>query len=143
MNLDKLIVKFARAADVIACSDFDNSISEAVLDHKMHNKEIVVAELDGQIVGYLRLEYLWSKIPYIALIRVDQSHRSKGCSRAILNFVEQQLIKQGYKLLLSSSQGAAPLLQQWHCAMGFEECGVINGINPNGVGEIFFRKLLS
>jgi hypothetical protein len=24
--------------------------------------------------------------------------------------------------------------------MGFVECGIINGINENGIGEVFFRK---
>jgi hypothetical protein len=26
--------------------------------------------------------------------------------------------------------------------LGFEECGVINGLNDGGVGEVFFRKAL-
>jgi hypothetical protein len=26
--------------------------------------------------------------------------------------------------------------------MGFEECGIINGINDGGIGEVFFRKYL-
>jgi len=27
--------------------------------------------------------------------------------------------------------------------MGFEECGIVNGVNQKGVGEIFFRKALA
>jgi len=26
--------------------------------------------------------------------------------------------------------------------MGFEECGMINGLNQGGIGEVFFRKTL-
>jgi hypothetical protein len=27
----------------------------------------------------------------------------------------------------------------WHRKMGFAECGIINGINEAGIGEVFFR----
>ncbi|MFU8827154.1 MAG: hypothetical protein ACNA70_06650 [Brevefilum sp.] len=30
----------------------------------------------------------------------------------------------------------------WHRHMGFAECGVINGLNQGGVGEVIFRKSL-
>jgi len=33
-----------------------------------------------------------------------------------------------------------PEPQAWHRHMGFVECGIINGINENGIGEVFFRK---
>ncbi len=47
-----------------------------------------------------------------------------------------------HEFLYSSSQADEPLPQAWHRRMGFAECGLIAGINPGGVGEIFFRKPL-
>ena len=44
--------------------------------------------------------------------------------------------------LYSSSQVDEPPPQAWHRHMGFQECGIIAGINEGGVGEVFFRKAL-
>ena len=44
---------------------------------------------------------------------------------------------------MSSSQADEPEPQTWHRAIGFEECGIISGLNEGGIGEIFFRKKLN
>jgi len=46
-------------------------------------------------------------------------------------------------VLFSSSQANEPEPQAWHRHVGFEECGFIAGINEGGVGEVFFRKVLT
>jgi GNAT superfamily N-acetyltransferase len=105
-------------------------------------QEIVVAQWGGSLVGALHLEYLWSSVPYIALIYVLAEYRHQGVGGALLHFVEAFLSKQGYGVLYSSSQVDEPEAQAWHRHVGFEECGIIAGINK-GVGEVFFRKRLS
>jgi ribosomal protein S18 acetylase RimI-like enzyme len=111
--------------------------------YKIALNEIVLAEFGGRIVGYLRLEYLWMKIPYIGLVFVLPGHRRRGIGRAMLRFLERYLRKTNRTVLLSSSQVNEPIPSQaWHRAMGFEESGIVNGINQNGVGEVFFRKAL-
>lgn len=117
-------------------------VAEEVIKHKIEQNEIIVAEVEGQNVGYLRLEYLWLKIPYIGLIFVQQEYRRQGIGRAILGFLEAFLRSRRHKALLSSSQVDETLSQEWHRAMGFEECGILAGINENGIGEVFFRKSL-
>jgi len=94
-------------------------------------------------VGYLRLEYLWSTVPYIGVIFVQGAYQQRGIGRAMLHFLEAFLRSKGYKILLSSSQVNEPSPQAWHRAVGFEECGILAGVNEDGIGEVFFRKLLS
>lgn len=108
----------------------------------MEWQEIVVAERGGGPVGALHLEYLWSSVPYIALIYVLPEHRRQGVGRALLRFAETFLGGQGHGALYSSSQADEPGPQAWHRHAGFEECGIVAGINK-GVGEVFFRKRLS
>jgi ribosomal protein S18 acetylase RimI-like enzyme len=97
-------------------------------------------------------------IPYLGLVNVNEKYRSKGVGSAMIRFLAEHLIKQGHKVLYSSSQSNEPEPQEWHRAVGFEECGYIAGINPppdvfakdpervyagrRGIGEIFFRKML-
>ena len=146
---DEIVIRFARLDDL----DFvyqDGYISAAVLKRKIEAQtvlnpdrieEIVIAEWNGKRVGYVRLEYLWSIVPYIALIRVLPEYRRRGVGKALLRFIETFLRDAGHEALYSSSQADEPKPQAWHRYMGFEECGFIAGIN-DGVGEVFFRKNL-
>jgi GNAT superfamily N-acetyltransferase len=134
-------VRFAAPADL----DFlrrRSHVPPAILERKVEWREIVIAERGGDSVGALHLEYLWSLAPYIALIYVLPECQRRGVGRALLRFVETFLIEQGHGTLYSSSQADEPGPQAWHRHVGFEECGIIAGIN-RGVGEVFFRKRLS
>jgi N-acetylglutamate synthase-like GNAT family acetyltransferase len=118
----------------------DGYVATDVLQRKIAAGEVFIAEQDGVAIGYLRLEFLWSKVPYIGLIRVLDGWRRRGVGRALLRFVEQDLRADGYRALYSSSQADEAEPQTWHLQAGFEECGIIAGINEGGIGEIFFRK---
>lgn len=146
---NEIVIRFARTDDM----DFayqDGYVPAEMLKRKIEAhtalgpdriEDIVVAEWDGERVGYVRLEYLWSIVPYMALIQVLPEYRRRGVGTALLRFVETFLGEGGHEVLYSSSQVDEPEPQAWHRYMGFEECGFIAGINE-GVGEVFFRKRL-
>jgi N-acetylglutamate synthase-like GNAT family acetyltransferase len=137
MNLN---IRFGTTDDYDYSISVDKYISKKLLKWKLENNEIIIAESTGIFVGYLRLEYLWSKIPYIGLILIKESHRKQGFGRQILIFLEQYLKSQGIDKLYSSSQINESEPQAWHRRMGFTESGIINGINEDGIGEVFFKK---
>ena len=60
----------------------------------------------------------------------------------MLAYLEAYLRKRGYNVLMSSSQLDEPEPQAWHRRVEVEECGIINGLNEGGIGEVFFRKKL-
>ena len=144
-----IVIRFARLDDL----DFayqDGYITAKILKSKIEAQlalnpdcieDVVVAEWNGKRVGYVRLEYLWSIVPYIALIRVLPEYRRQGVGKALLRFIETFLREAGHEALYSSSQADEPEPQAWHRHVGFEECGFITGINDGG-GEVFFRKSL-
>ena len=146
---DEIVIRFARLDDL----DFahqDGYITAKVLKSKTEAQlalnpdcieDVVVAEWNGKLVGYVRLEYLWSIVPYISLIRVLPEYRRQGIGKALLRFIETFLREVGHEVLYSSSQADEPEPQAWHRHLGFVECGFIAGIN-DGVGEVFFRKSL-
>lgn len=117
-------------------------LSQKHFQWKAENKEIIVAENEDNIIlGYLRLEFLWSKYPYIGLIIVNEDCREQGVGKALLNFLEDYLKVNGLTVLYSYSQVNEEGPQKWHRHRGFKECGIINEIN-DGIGEVFFRKEL-
>ena len=139
--IEEISVRFATPADL----DFLQQHSHApakILKRKVEWQEIVVAEWKGNLIGSLQFEYLWSLVPYIALIYVLPKYQRQGVGRALLQFAETVLSEQGHRVLYSSSQVDESDPQAWHRHVGFEECGIIAGINK-GLGELFFRKTLS
>jgi GNAT superfamily N-acetyltransferase len=137
-----ITVRFATMDDFEWCSSLDDHINNEMLRRKIEASEILLAETGGHLMGYLRFDYFWSSIPYIALIRVREDRRKQGIGRAMLAFLENHAIERGVDIILSSSQANEAEPQAWHRHVGFEECGILNGINEDGVGEIFFRKKL-
>jgi ribosomal protein S18 acetylase RimI-like enzyme len=141
MSRGNLTTRFALPSDL----DFvgqDQYLLPEIVRRKIEWREIIVAEVNDGLAGYLRLEYLWAKVPYIALIRVLPEYRGQGVGKALLMFVEEFLRAAGQSTLYSSSQANEAEAQAWHRHAGFEECGIINGINEDGIGEVFFRKEL-
>lgn len=52
---EKVEVRFARTGDFAWCITEDDLVDAEVVRRKIGLKEIIVAEMEGQIVGYLRL----------------------------------------------------------------------------------------
>jgi GNAT superfamily N-acetyltransferase len=138
----RIQVRFAAQGDKEWCQSIDSHLTDAIFSFKAQHDEIVIGELDGERVGYLRLEYWYLALPFVGLIIVDEEYRNKGVGRAMLIFLEEHLAKTGYDVLYSSSEVGEPQPQAWHRHMGFSDCGVITGMNDDGASEILFRKHL-
>lgn len=120
----------------------DGHLDESGLRSKLAAGEIVVAEITGERVGLLRLDHLWSAVPFVALVRVVEPARRRGVGRALVAFTADRARARGADVLLSSATADEAAPQAWHLAVGFEECGFIAGLNPGGVGEVVFRRRL-
>lgn len=141
MSDSEIIIRPA-AEDDLGFVSQDGYLGAPVIRRKIRGGDVFVAMRGGVRVGYLRLEHLWSKLPYIELIRVLEPHRRAGVGRALLRYVEQEVAGRGHSHLYSSSQVDEAAPQAWHRHMGFDECGFLSGVNEGGVGEVFFRKRL-
>jgi len=137
-----VFVRYGEEGDLQRVAALDKSVNIEHLNWKLQANEIILAETQSGLIGYLRLERLWSKYPYIGLIFVDREYQRRGIGKKLLHFLEMDLISQGSPKLYSSSQANEPEPQAWHRHMGFQECGILNGINEGDIGEIFFMKSL-
>ncbi|OUS76111.1 hypothetical protein B1748_14985 [Paenibacillus sp. MY03] len=137
-----ITIRFGSQLDSSDVFTGDQHVPEHILNWKLKNQEIILAKDDEDLIGYLRLEYLWSKYPYIGLIMVHPDYRGKGLGKRLLKYVEEHLKSKGLKTIYSSSQVNEADPQEWHRKMGFKECGIINGINEGKIGEVFFVKEL-
>lgn len=141
MLIDEPTIRFADESEISLLAP-QVYVTAEVLRRKIEVSELIVAISGNELRGFLQIEYLWSKVPYIALIRVLNDYRRRGIGKAMLSFLEDHLIVQGHSNLYSSSQADEPEPQAWHRHVGFEECGIIKEIN-DGIDEVFFRKTIS
>lgn len=135
---EKINIRLAAIADVDSCFPFDHHMDRDELTFKIKREDLVLATLDAVVIGYLRLEYLWSQHPFIAQIYILDAYRGQGIGTLLFCFLKKKLKNEGYTKLYSSSQSNEPMAQRWHLKMGFSLCGSIQGINKDVVDELFF-----
>ncbi|MHA1485331.1 MAG: GNAT family N-acetyltransferase [Candidatus Thorarchaeota archaeon] len=132
-------MKFRIAApdDFEQCRRYEFShVSDKLLKQCIENGWVYISEMDDVVIGYARLEFIWLKIPFLALITLDDEHRGKGIGTALIERITQDLRNQGHEVIYTSSEVME------HRKNGFRECGIITGMNEDDVGEIFFVKNL-
>ncbi|MDZ4993155.1 GNAT family N-acetyltransferase [Clostridium perfringens] len=136
-----VLVRFANKNDLKAAINFDLHKDKSIISNKIEMNEVIVAELEGKIVGCLKIEYIWTHMPFISYVVVKDGLRASGIGSSLLSFLEKYLKEEkDSEFLLSSSMVDATKAQKWHMRRGFKECGFIASINEDGVGEVFFRK---
>jgi N-acetylglutamate synthase-like GNAT family acetyltransferase len=139
---DDITVRLAANPDLAWLAVNDGHLDREAIADKVARQEVFVAEMEGQPVGLLRLDYLWSTVPFVAQVRVSERCRRRGVGRALVNGAADHARGLGATFLLSSATGDEAQPQAWHEAVGFEPCGELAGINGNAVAEVFFRRAL-
>ena len=137
-----LKIRFAEMHDLDSCVELDLHKNTDIIKNKITMNEVIVAEVNNEVIGCLKIEYIWTHLPFISYIVIRKDFRSSGIGKSMLSFLEEHLREDGQSTLLSSTMTDAVNPQKWHLKMGFIECGILCGINENGVGEIFFKKSL-
>lgn len=137
-----LKIRFAEIKDLDSCVELDLHKNVDTIKNKISMKEVIVAENNNEVIGCLKIEYIWTHLPFISYIVIKNDFRASGIGRSMLTFLEEYLKNNGQDTLLSSTMTDAINPQKWHLKMGFIECGMLCGINDDGVGEIFFKKSL-
>lgn len=137
-----LKIRFAEIHDLDSCVELDLHKNTDIIKNKITMNEVIVAEVNNEVIGCLKIEYIWTHLPFISYIVIRKDFRSSGIGKSMLSFLENYLKKNGQSTLLSSTMTDAVNPQKWHLKMGFIECGILCGINEDGVGEIFFKKAL-
>ena len=135
-------VRPATAEDLDFVRQFHYLDSIPLLLRAIEDEKVLIAIFQDKRIGFLHLEYLWSRVPYIALITIRPEYRRRGVGRTLLHHTESFLRQRGYTVLYSTSKTNETQPQAWHRHVGFEECGAVAGIHEGGVGEIFFRREL-
>lgn len=134
------LVRLATESDVDVLAA-QNGWTHSRTIEKIGRSEFVVAvDPDDTIVGFARLGFLWSELPFLELIVVtDDSKRRQGVGTALLDHLAERFHGTS-PFLYSSCNAGEEQPQAWHRHKGFEDCGYLYQVNSPREGEVFFRK---
>ncbi len=135
----EITVRRAEPSDTLPAA-LSQKLSDEQLTSKRRDGAIMLALVRGHPVGWVVTTTLWGRVPFLELLQVEGNHRRIGVATALLRGLEDQLRDEGRAMLFSSAQDDNPPALSWHLELGFEESGVIHGMNPDDIGEVFFRK---
>lgn len=103
--------------------------------------ELFVAEAEGRIVGFAWIDPrgAFSSAPYLRLIAVDESLRSRGVGAALLAEFEARTAAVGrdYCLLVSDFNEGAQSFYERH---GYRRVGALPDFARKGITEVFMVK---
>lgn len=79
---------------------------------------------DEKAVGILRFQLFWDNTPFLTLIYIDFTYQKKGYGRKAMEFFENEMVKQGYKMVMTSTQ-VDDSAQHFYRKLGYKECGCL------------------
>ena len=134
-------VRLPRIADAAGCAELAAlAIGEeragAFIRSHMERHHLVVAEADGQIVGFLAYRTDWFQCTFVTLVVVHEDYRRKGIAREFFKSVEA--VSPSPRLFSSTEETNAASIRM-HTALGFQPSGHIDNL-PQGMRELLFYK---
>lgn len=132
-------ISIADPRDSEAIHKLDAHLSLDALVQKLQQSEVLVARVQGDIVGCLRFGWFWDELPFINLLWVQEPFRRQGVGRALVLDWEARMRGQGHTLALTSTLANEPGQHFWR-ALGYEDCGAL--LLPGEATELFLRKAL-
>lgn len=134
-----LKIRLAEECDFEILSRNDKHVSAEMLKKKISDKNILIAEKNGEFAGWLRYNLFWDEMPFMNMLFVIEKFRGTGIGRELVRNWEKMTSEQGYKFLLTSTQ-ADEYAQHFYRKLGYSDLG---GFFPFGEEyEIILGKRL-
>lgn len=136
---NSLKIRLAEECDFEILSRNDKHVSAEMLKKKISDKNILIAEKNGEFAGWLRYNLFWDEMPFMNMLFVIEKFRGTGIGRELVRSWEKMMSEQGYKFLLTSTQ-ANEYSQHFYRKLGYSDLG---GFFPFGEEyEIILGKRL-
>ena len=132
-------IEQARLDDLEHLSQIDGEVSVGILERKIRDGEIFLIRNELKILAYLRYSFFWDKVPFVNLLVVDSKERRKGLGSKIMHFWEERMERDGFNILMTSSQSDEEG-QHFFKKLGYRIAGGF--VFPNQADEIILSKNL-
>lgn len=107
--------------------------------YELYGETFLVAEVDGQVVGYVIARKVNSK-GHIIAIAVAPEHRCRGIGRALMLAVEEELKKRGVSELWLEVRVSNRRAVSFYRRLGYVEKGILKGYYSDGEDAMLLKK---
>ena len=116
------MIRYVEINDKKEWYDLDRHLPENVFDEKVRTKRGYVLVEDEKIIGILRYNLFWDNTPFCTMLFIEDSYRSKGYGRQMMEHWEQDMKAQGYGMLMTSTQVDEDA-QHFYRKIGYKDAG--------------------
>ena len=134
-------IRLPRVADAAPCADLAALVigeerAGAFIRSHMERHHLVVAETEGEVIGFLAYRTDWFQCTFVTLVVVKEKFRRKGIAREFFKAVEAV---SPTPRVFSSTEETNAVSIQMHTALGFSPSGHIDNL-PQGTRELLFYR---
>lgn len=134
------MIRAATQSDLPWLQEHDRHIGADELRESVRRGRILLAEQDGQIIGWLRWSLFWDEIPFMNMLYLLEGYRRQGLGQALVSRWEEDMCRQGHRRVMTSSQ-ANEDGQHFYRRLGYQDAGAL--LLPCEPLEIIFIKELA
>ncbi len=116
------MIRYVEINDKNEWYDLDRHLPENDFDEKIRTKRGYVLVEDEKIIGILRYNLFWDNTPFCTMLFIEDSYRSKGYGRQMMEHWEQDMKAQGYGMLMTSTQVDEDA-QHFYRKLGYKDAG--------------------
>ena len=138
---NKMDIRYMQADDKKFWYSLDKHLLETEFMNKVRDKRGYVLLENDIPVGLLRYNLFWDNTPFCTMLFVDQCYQGKGYGKKLMEFWENDMKSQGYKMVLTSTQ-VDENAQHFYRKLGYKDCGgfVIDFPGDSKPMELFLVK---
>ncbi len=116
------MLRHAESQDRAAWYTLDHDLPEGGFDEKVRTRQGYVFVRDGKIIGILRFNLFWDKIPFCTLLHIDDEFRGQGFGMQLMERWERDMKSDGYGMVMTSTQ-VDEQAQHFYRRLGYKDAG--------------------
>jgi len=132
--------RLASSSDLPFLGKVDRHVSLDVLTDVVSAERVMVVEVDGVVVGFLRWGLFWDQVPFMNLLWVLPDWRGQGVGTALVDAWEKSQLVAGHSMVLTSTV-SAERAQHLYRRLGYVDSGAL--LLPDEPAELLLRKPLA
>lgn len=136
-------IRYVEMADKLFWYQLDRHLPEMEFENKVKTKRGYILFENKVPVGLLRYNLFWDNIPFCTMLFIDSPFQGNGYGKMLMKHWEKDMRKQGYGMLLTSTQ-VNETAQHFYRKLGYKDCGglIIDIPRYSQPMEMFFSKEL-
>lgn len=107
-------------SEIIA--SYDIHVSKEVLVQSINMGNVIIAEDQGELLGWLRYNLFWDNTPFMNMLFILAKARGKGIGSQLVTYWEKLMESTGYNMVMTSTQ-SDEYAQHFYQKLGYQVVG--------------------